>query len=182
VQLVKRIADRAGKDSPAAAYLAAGLELAGVSVAVTDAAAKQRLLSEFRSNEVASKPIGFYTWSEQLSTLFRFLRFFQREFGEQDAKDLLIPQALASILAQDKGLLAEYEQALAFYARLTNPRVCLSLADVQGAKPLDGKALQRLASEKHVGRSPLPSFHRARRRKWSCSKNCSQWVCRRTSI
>src|SRR5262249_9114606 len=44
VQLVRRIYDRAGKDSVAAPFLAAGLELAGVQVQAADPSQKQRLL------------------------------------------------------------------------------------------------------------------------------------------
>src|SRR5262249_3958026 len=44
VQLVRRIYDRVGKDSVAAPFLAAGLELAGVPVEAADASRKQRLL------------------------------------------------------------------------------------------------------------------------------------------
>ena len=130
VQLVRRIADKAGKSSAAAPHLAAGLELAGVKLDVADSAEKDRLLAEFHANGAASKPIGFYTWSEQLGALFRFMRFFQRPFGEANAKELEIPQALAAVLASDKALLADYRQAIAFYAKLSNPNHSLSLADV----------------------------------------------------
>src|SRR5262249_43689671 len=70
VQLVRRIYDKAGKDSAAAPFLAAGLELAGVKVEVSDKSTKERLLGEFHSNEVQSKPIGFYTWNEKLAECF----------------------------------------------------------------------------------------------------------------
>jgi hypothetical protein len=63
VELVKRIFDQAGKHGPAAPFLAAGLELAGVQVAVSNTSAKDRWLAEFSANELTSKPIGFYTWN-----------------------------------------------------------------------------------------------------------------------
>jgi hypothetical protein len=158
VQLVKRIAEKAGKDSPAAPYLAAGLELAGVKFDVTNVAEKDRLLSAFRMNEVASKPIGFYTWNEKLSELFRFMRFFARQFGQFDAIGLDIPQALAVALGQDKALLADYEKAVAFYKKLTNPNNCLSLADVMNVNPLDVPTLRRLAKEKNVSHASVAVF------------------------
>jgi hypothetical protein len=157
VQLVKRLADRAGKDNPATPYLAAGLELAGLTVPVADTAARDRFLSAFRANEVASKPTGFYTWNEQLATLFRFLRFFQHEFGD-DPRDLTLVQALAAVLGQDPALLADYQRAVAFYSKLSNPSICLSLADVRTAKPLDAGALQRLAREKQRSHSTVAFF------------------------
>ena len=158
VQLVRRIADKAGKSSAAAPHLAAGLELAGVKLDVADSAEKDRLLAEFHANGAASKPIGFYTWSEQLGALFRFMRFFQRPFGEANAKELEIPQALAAVLASDKALLADYRQAIAFYAKLSNPNHSLSLADVLNVKPLDTPAIKRLAQEKRVVQAAVAVF------------------------
>src|SRR5205085_8652858 len=67
VQFVQSLHAKVGKDSVAAPFLAAGLELAGVQVEATDQTAKDRYLAEFQANEVASKPIGFYTWNKTLS-------------------------------------------------------------------------------------------------------------------
>src|SRR5262249_15908190 len=127
VALVRQLYDKAGKDSPAAPFLAAGLELAGVKVAVSDQSTKDPLLPEFNANEVTSKPIGFYTWNETLGQCFRFLRFFQQPFRESN---LAVPTAIAGILRGDEKLLSDYRKALDFYARLTNPYICLSIADI----------------------------------------------------
>jgi hypothetical protein len=129
VQLIRRFYERIGKDSPAAAFLAAGLELAGVHVEATDVQAKNDYLSAFRNDEVASKPIGFYTWNRELADCFRFLRFFQREF----TTDLTVPRALVAALEKDAALRADYEKVIAFYAKLTNPYVCRSLLDIDAA-------------------------------------------------
>jgi hypothetical protein len=147
VQLVRRLYEKVGKDSVAAPFLAAGLELAGVQVAVVDRQTKARLRSEFQANEVASKPIGFYTWNDTLAACFRFLRFFQKEF---EGDDLAVPLALAQVLAQDPALLADYQKALGFYAKLTNPYVCLSVADVRGKPTLDMAAFVKLCDSKRV--------------------------------
>src|SRR5262249_53151235 len=80
VELMQRIYEKVGKDSEAAPFLAAGLDLAGVKVEVANNAAKQRLLADFEANEVQSKPIGFYTWNDGLRKCFRFVRFFQHPF------------------------------------------------------------------------------------------------------
>src|SRR5262249_16021018 len=116
-----------GPDSVAAPYLAAGLQLAGVEVDAADKAEKDRRLAAFRANEVASKPIGFYTWNDTLSRCFRFLRYFQEPFP---ATDLVVPLALSAALAEDKELLADYKKAMAFYARLTNPYRVRTVADL----------------------------------------------------
>ena len=75
VDFVRRCYERVGKDSPAAPFLAAALEIAHVRVEVTDRQAKERWLTEFEKSQIASKPIGFYTWNKELTTCFRFLRF-----------------------------------------------------------------------------------------------------------
>src|SRR2546423_1277154 len=59
VQGVRRLYDKAGKDHGAAPFLAAGLELAGVKVAVANTSAKEELLRQFLADEMASKPISF---------------------------------------------------------------------------------------------------------------------------
>jgi hypothetical protein len=155
VELVRRLYDKAGKDSVAAPYLAAGLELAGVAVEPADRAARERFLSEFRADEVASKPIGFYTWNEDLSACFRFLRFFQREFGD---KELAVPSALARVLAGDPALLADYRKAVDFYARLTNPYLCLSVADLVPAIPAGPDEFTQLCRQKKATHQAVALF------------------------
>lgn len=155
VQLVQGFCDKAGKDNPAAPFLAAGLELAGVKVEVADKQAKERFLSEFQENEVASKPIGFYTWNETLKSCFRFLRFFQRQFG---ADELAVPNAVAALLSQDMLGYTNYQKANAFYARLTNPLICLSMADALGKTSLDAQQLAKRCEEKKVSHRTLAFF------------------------
>jgi hypothetical protein len=155
VQLVRRIYDKAGPADPAAAYLAAGLELAGVQVAVDDAGAKDRLLQAFRENEVASKPIGFYTWNKTLADCFRFVRFFQKEFGPGE---LTVPAALAQVLGKDPGLRSDYGKAVRFYARLTNPLACLAVTDLPADHPPDADAFTQLCRDRHVMHTAVALF------------------------
>jgi hypothetical protein len=155
VALVRRIYEKAGKNSPAAPFLAAGLELAGVKVECADEAAKQLMLRRFETNEVASKPIGFYTWNETLSRCFRFLRFFQEKIGKPN---LAVIRALADAIGKDRELLADYQKAMSFYARLTNPYTCLTVADVVNQPEIDTKLLKRLAKEKKVGQAAVSLF------------------------
>jgi hypothetical protein len=130
--LVKGLYERVGKDSPAAPYLAAGLEIAGIKVEATNGAEKARYLAAFNSDEIRSKPISFYTWSPQLGECFRFLRFFQRPFNESEQP---VIDALVRALKEDSMLLADYRKAMAFYAKLTNPYRYRSLADLADGGP-----------------------------------------------
>ncbi len=127
VRLVRRIFDKVGPDSPAAPFLAAGLEVAGERVAATDAAAQRKFLQAFEGNELRSKPIGFYTWNPTLESCFRFLRYFQQTFI---VGGLPIPEAIAGALASDEALMADYRKANEFYGRLTNPLKYRSMADL----------------------------------------------------
>ncbi|HUE72647.1 MAG TPA: hypothetical protein VMP01_17305 [Pirellulaceae bacterium] len=125
VELVKDIAEKVGPKSPAAAYLAAGLELADVQIEVGDMSAKSRWRQEFDASETLSKPTGFYTWNDELKQCFRFLRFFQQELPlrpdprRPHADGVML--AVAEALDGDSALKGDYDQMLAFYARLTNP-------------------------------------------------------------
>jgi hypothetical protein len=127
VAIVRRLFGRVGPNSPASPFLAAGLALVGEKVKVANAVEKDRRLSEFMANEVQSKPIGFYTWSKSLSDGFRFLRFFQQPL---DQRDLALVRALLQALADDKQLKSDYQSALAFDARMTNPAEFQSLAEL----------------------------------------------------
>jgi hypothetical protein len=147
VELVKRIFEKVGKDSPAAPFLAAGLELAGVKVPVSNEAAKAKLLADFNANQTESKPIGFYTWNETLSQCFRFLVYFQRHLVKEE---LALIRDITAAVSKDPALLADYKKAMNFYAKLTNPYNCLSVVDLAGQADLDWPSVERLAGEKKV--------------------------------
>jgi hypothetical protein len=155
VDLVRRLFDKAGKDSPAAPYLAAGLELADVHVEPADSARKQQWLAAFQANPVLSKPIGVYTWNDTLAACFRFLRFFQQPFED---RDLPAAAALANVLANDSALLADYQKALTFYSRLTNPLHSLSVADLVGHNITTPAQLGELAREKNRAKAAVALF------------------------
>ena len=76
--LIKRIHRHAAPESPAAAYLAAGLKIAGVDVNSGSIRSSRIWLGRFESNAMYSKPLSFYTWSAELTQVFRFMRFFQQ--------------------------------------------------------------------------------------------------------
>jgi hypothetical protein len=128
--LIKRLRDKADRRSPAADYFSAGLSLAGDSAELS--ATARAMADAFRADEVRSKPIAFYTWTPTLSTCFRVLRFFA-----EPIRDLAVSKEIARVLGADPALLAEYRKALNFYARLTNPLVGLSPADLIGKESPD---------------------------------------------
>jgi hypothetical protein len=127
VALVKRIHEHVAVDSPASAYLAAGLKIAGVDAKTGQPDQAASWLSRFESDAMYSKPLSFYTWSDELTRVFRFMRFFQRPLPP-DKPGLIID--LAKAVGSDQKLLEDYKRVSAFYARLTNPLDNLTLADI----------------------------------------------------
>jgi hypothetical protein len=127
VALVKRIYERVAAESPAHAYLAAGLKIAGETVKTGQPDQLATWLSRYESDATISKPFSFYCWSDELEQLFRFMRFFQ-QILPSDQPALIAD--LARAVGSEPKLLKDYTRVNAFYARLTNPLDNLSLADV----------------------------------------------------
>lgn len=75
----------------------------------------QHAVEVFLADEVRSKPIGFYTWSQQLKNIFQQDRMLQ---GEIEAAGVKL---LASALRADPSARATYERHLRLVSRLTNP-------------------------------------------------------------
>ncbi len=123
--MLKRLREKIDKRSPAADYLAAGISLAGDSANLAEPA--RRLANAFLADQVKSKPIAFYTWTPALSACFRVLRFFA-----EPIRDPAVSGEIARVLKDDPALLAKYRKALGFYAKLSNPLVGLSPADLIG--------------------------------------------------
>lgn len=71
----------------------------------------------FLADELRSKPIGFYTWSEQLRSIFQQDRMLQGEIDAAGSK------AIANALFVDPKAKATYERHLRLISRLTNPFV-----------------------------------------------------------
>jgi hypothetical protein len=74
-----------------------------------------------------SKPCSFYTWSDELTKVFRFLRFFQQPLPRDKSS---VIRDLGRVVGSDANLLGDYKTMNAFYARLTNPLDNLTLVDV----------------------------------------------------
>ena len=72
----------------------------------------------FLKDPLRSKPIGFYTWTEELAAIFRQDRMLQTEL-----KDRKGTEALTRILQADRDVRDVYEGYLSLVARLTNPLI-----------------------------------------------------------
>ncbi len=95
--------------------VAAAARLAGLTVPLSPDA--QQLLNTFLADELASKPLGFYTWRDSLRCIFRQDRMLQRELSPDDAR------SLAAALHADTALLNAYANCLELVSKLTNPFV-----------------------------------------------------------
>ncbi|MHC4915781.1 MAG: hypothetical protein ACYTGB_09845, partial [Planctomycetota bacterium] len=80
--------------------------------------AAQLLVDRFLGNELASRPLGFYSWDEELGTLHRARRFLAADFA---ARDLTVPNALAESLKGDPTLLADYRKLAGVLGKLGTP-------------------------------------------------------------
>jgi hypothetical protein len=136
VELVQAVFAKLPADSAARPFLAAALELAGrpVELAAGEQSAANAYRVSFEQDAARSKPIGFYTWSDELKQVWRFYRFLQEEFGSQQMD---VPRALSGALSKAPELRKEHAALNGFYGRLTNPQTCLSLeALIEGGDDL----------------------------------------------
>lgn len=123
--LEQLMAHRSVAADEAAVYVAASLRLGGAEAnipgdlegRVADAMAR------FTANAALAKPIGFYTWSDELRAIWSQDRFLQVPLATSDAAC-----ALATAIGADPSTKAKYESLVALYSRLTNP-VRSSLVD-----------------------------------------------------
>jgi hypothetical protein len=125
-EVVQRAFDKLRPASRARPYLAAALALAGksVSLSATEEARKKALLDEFAADQARSKPVGFYVWTPELTKIWRFYRFLQKEFTDDD---IAVVAPIAGAFNGDPQALTQYRTINGFYERLTNPRNCLAV-------------------------------------------------------
>jgi hypothetical protein len=124
--LVRALADSpAGPSQPVATVLAgAKLGLHDVRLPAACEAPVKKLIDEFSAQEVRSKPIGFYTWLESLSDIFRQDRMLQSEL-QSPAGVAVLAKALRAA-PQDR---AAYVAYLTLVSRLTTR---LAYPDLRG--------------------------------------------------
>jgi len=114
-------------------------------------------------DDVGRKPIGFYTWSDELFNIFRRDTALQERFGLDDTPQvsrkgqldnaLLVAAGaiLAEVVASDTALLAEYDRLNSLYARLTNPLNGLLVREVMAAVQGLGGLEAAIGSEAQAG-------------------------------
>jgi hypothetical protein len=76
----------------------------------------QRAVNLFLGDELRSKPIGFYTWSGELTSIFQQDRMLQSEIRNRAGIETLV-----GALRADPTARAAYERHLSLISRLTNP-------------------------------------------------------------
>jgi hypothetical protein len=99
--------------------LLAAAQLGGVSVPDVPKEfldSVQPIIDEFLADELRSKPIGFYIWSEELSRIFRQDRMLQTELRNHEELEILV-----KALRADESARVIYETYLRLISRLTNP-------------------------------------------------------------
>lgn len=157
VQIVRRLAEAVGPDSPAAPYLSAGLSLAEVDIPANDVARREKWLKEFEADKLKSKPLGFYNWTPQLQQCWRFLKFMQTPFLIRGGAWPVEASAMAAAIEADETLRADYKRAVDFYARLTNPPVALSLLDAKEETNAGVAGDKQLVQQLHPAVAVFPS-------------------------
>jgi len=151
--LIEAIFQELPEGSPARPFMAAGLKLAGKDVDLTPDEEKQQdqFLARFESDKARSKPIAFYNWTPELKQVWRFFRFLQEEFPEDN---LAVPRAVAGVLQENPELLGQYRAVNAFYGKLTNPLFCLPVDAL-----IDADApLKTLAKDQHARHAAVAIF------------------------
>jgi len=109
--LAKALAESAAE--PAVAVVLAGAAIGGRHSEF--APPVNALIKNFMVNELRSKPLGFYTWSDTLGRIFRRDRMLQSEL-----KGRAGIEAVVKALAADDGSAQDYRRALVLAERLTN--------------------------------------------------------------
>ena len=126
VDLATELASRSVSGTPsemplaakAAAQLGAAVRLGGgnVPAGITGVDA---LVASFDADPIHARPIGFYTWTPELSAIFQQDRFLQSPDSAQPELGAFASMAVA--LAGSPALAARYGRVLDLYAGLTNP-------------------------------------------------------------
>ena len=119
--------------SAARPFLASGLLLAGIEVPGCDPGETKRWLLDFERDPARSRPVGFYTWNDDLKKCFRFHRFFQTELTP-DAQAIV--RDLGAVLRGNRELRADYERLVAFSHKLSTAGRCRDLLHAVEGQPV----------------------------------------------
>jgi hypothetical protein len=146
VDIVKRCRAKLPQGSQAAAFLDAAMYFSSggsAELISLEKTPKTMMVNSFLSRPTDSKPIGFYTASKELETLWRTERFLAQELKPEIAADL------AAALRADPQLLADYKKFVGLFRKLTNPLACLSLDELPDG-PLTKEILATEAKKRGV--------------------------------
>lgn len=118
---LKQFANRLADDKSGNVLMAACL-LGKVPAQISPAnrQAVDLIVADFLSTEYRSKPIGFYTWNDQLSSVFQQDRMLQTDLTLDKSIDVV---AIAKAFQGDAAGRKAYEGWLDLQAKLTNPQV-----------------------------------------------------------
>lgn len=138
------LAHRSDASDDASVYVAAGLRLGGVAANVPPELEGRvaDAMASFGADEARAKPIGFYTWSNELRSIWAQDRFLQGALPTTGATC-----ALGGAIGADEARKARYEALVALYARLTNP-VHSSLVGRLGPSACEGEPAAFLSSSR----------------------------------
>ena len=116
----------------AAAHVGAALRLGGGDVPA-GIAGVEGLLASFDADPIHARPIGFYTWTPELSAIFRQDRFLQAP--DSALVDFGAFASIAVALSGSPGLGSRYGRVLDLYAGLTNAFYDRPVRDLVGFTP-----------------------------------------------
>jgi hypothetical protein len=147
--------------SEARARIHAALALAGAKPAIPEAEKTRvrTLVEAFDADRLRSKPLGFYTWTPELSAIFRRDRFLQEVLDVKQDGAWLVEAAKA--LGEDEALSKDYDRLLAVAGHLTNPLAVPSLlgltagsgaraAFLPASRSLEGELFKRLYGDRPI--------------------------------
>jgi hypothetical protein len=150
-ELVSRSASGPDVEKPhaaaAAEHVATAVLLGGDADAVpAELTAKAQLgAARFGTQSIFSKPVGFYTWTPELETIFTRDRFMQTRYLPGHVEPPFGAFAeLALVVTEDQALGGAYQRTLALYAGLTDPAFDASPFELAPFVP-DAAALSDLA-------------------------------------
>lgn len=129
--LLERLAQQLSSQEPGKVVLAACvLGKIPVSIPAANKRAVDATVAEFLADPFRSKPIAFYTWNQNLSSLFQQDRMLQSDLTATSDTDALV---IARALKDDVQCRQAYESYLTLQSKLTNPQVNADLRPVLAA-------------------------------------------------
>jgi len=89
--------------------------------------AGEQMKAFLEEDQLHSKPLGFYTWSKELSHIFSRDRWLMSKLDTSDTEELGLALALCDIITSDTALSAQHTYVITLYSRLTNPPSVMSI-------------------------------------------------------